>query len=195
MNTNRILALSFGLLLAPLALPAQDTTNAPPTQPATNAVSPKVDMEKIRQQVRAYSDIAKQIKNLPPEEAAKKRVEMNQLRIQQMQGQSPAERRAWMEEWRKTSSALAGASVTERRAKVITERLEMLRAKKAEGKTTEADEKAIVQLERLEKEVKERMAAEKAAEKPADKSADNSADKPTEKSTNKPAEKTDPAKS
>jgi hypothetical protein len=179
MNTNRTLGFCLGLLFAPLALPAQDATNAAPAPGATNVA--KVDVEKVRKDVQEYYNAREALKKMPPDEAAQKQAEMNQKRIQQLQGLSPEERRVWMQEWRKKAAPLAGAGAAERRAQMVKDRLDMLRAKKAEGKTTEAENKAIERLESMEKELKEKAAAEKAAAKPAENPAAQPDTKPAEK--------------
>ena len=169
MNTRMTLALCLGLLLSPARMPAQDATNAPPAQP---------DPTKIRQEVRKFYESRLELSKLPPEERAKKQSELSKKQVQALQKLPPEERRVWMEEMRKYAREQSSVNSAARRVPFIKERLESLRTKKAEGKTTEQEDKLILRLERALEEMQKRQTNAQ----------------PTAPQTVKPAEKVEPAR-
>lgn len=192
-----ILACFLALTLAPLALPAQDTANATNAHKitnatvATNALTPPLTDQEILQK-------------LPPEQRPAKMRELIEKRRQEMAKLTPEQRRAKIEEWRqqRAKAAPSESQFAERRSAQVKERIEALRAKKAEGKLTEEEETRLANLERADKVLQERAAAAKAAAKaptkpaetPTDKPSDRPADRPADKPADKPTEKTEPPK-
>lgn len=165
MKTTTTLAFLLALSLTPLAGRAQTNTNAVPA-PAD------------------FRQFQEQLKNLSPEQRAAKIKEFREKRQEELMKLPPEQRRAKLEELRqqRAKAAPSDREVAEQRRAKIRERLEVLRAKKAEGKLSEQEEKLLERMERANKLMEEHPLPPKPVEKAADQPAD------------KPADKSEPAK-
>ena len=165
MKTTTTFAFLLALSLTPLAARAQTATNAAPAL---------TDEQQIREQ----------LKNLPPDQRAAKVRELREKRREEMMKLSPEERRARLEEMRqqRVKALPAERQIAEQRRANMKARLEALRARKAEGKLSEQEEKLLERMERANKLLEEHSLPPKPAEKTAD------------QPTVKPAEKSEPAK-